>query len=113
MGTIKAKLKLLPNVIVLDKFIPTTKWCECGYMHEDINETIRTLECPKCHKIEDRDIHSAKNMLKIFNLVLNKNLVPRGAREVKLVDFRTAAEIAKDEEGKVQKVEARRYSVFS
>ena len=113
MGTIKAKLKALPNVVVLDKFIPTTKWCECGYIHKDIDETIRTLECPVCHRVEDRDVHAANNMLKMLNLVLQKNLVPRDAREVKLVDFRAAAGIAKDDEGKAQKVEARRCSVFS
>ena len=113
MGTIKAKLKALPNVVVLDKFIPTTKWCECGHIHEDIDETTRTLVCPKCHKVEDRDMHAACNMLKIYNLALQKNLVPRDAREVKLVDFRAAAGIAKDEEGKAQEVEARRCSVFS
>ena len=103
----------MPNVVILDKFIPTTKWCECGHIHEDIDESIRTLVCPKCHKVEDRDIHAANNMLKIYDLVLQNNLVPMDDREVKLVDFRAAAGIAKDEERKAQKDDARRYSVFS
>lgn len=31
LGRVKAKLKQLPNVVILDKFIPTTKFCyRCG-----------------------------------------------------------------------------------
>ena len=82
-------------------------------MHEDIDESVRTLVCPKCHKVEDRDIHAAKNMLKIYNLVLQNNLVPMDGREVKLVDFRSSTGIAKDEERKDQKNDTRRCSVFS
>lgn len=114
MGTVKAKLKQQLNVVVLDKFIPTTKWCSCGFINNIIEQSDRTLTCPKCGKVEDRDIHSAKNMVEIWDLVSKKNFVPVGCREVKLVDFRTAAGIGtKDAEQQVQENEARRYSVFS
>ena len=114
LGTIKSKLKQLENVVVLDKFIPTTKWCSCGYVNENFKLSDRTINCPKCRKVEDRDIHSAKNMIEIYDLVLSKNLVPAGCREVKLVDFRSAiGVVAKDDERQDQKVEARRCSVFS
>ena len=114
LGTIKSKLKQLENVVVLDKFIPTTKWCPCGYVNENLKLSDRIINCPKCGKVEDRDIHAAKNMIEIYDLVLSKNLVPAGCREVKLVDFRSAiGVVAKDDERQDQKVEARRCSVFS
>ena len=109
MSMIKSKLKMLDNVVVLDKWIPTTKWCPCWFVNEDITEHDRHLTCPNCGKAEDRDVHSAKNMLAIYDLVISRSIVPRGTREVKLVDFRAAtAVVAKDGERQVQKDEARR-----
>lgn len=90
MGHIKQKLKLLPQTIVLDKYIPTTKWCpNCGKKHS-IGLDERTYVC-ECGYHEDRDIHSAKNMLNIKNLVFkNKILVPTEYREVTLMEFKTS-----------------------
>ena len=114
LGKIKTKLKQLDNVVILDKFIPTTKWCSCGYINENLNLSDRTIKCPICGKVEDRDVHSAKNMIKIYDLVISKNLVPMDSREVKLADFRTSiGVVAKDNERQVQKDETRRCSVFS
>ena len=46
--------------------------CECGYH-------------------EDRDVHSAKNMLEIKNLVFKKqNFVPTEHREITLTEFTAA-----------------------
>lgn len=46
--------------------------CECGYQ-------------------EDRDIHSAKNMLAIKNIVFNtQKFVPTEHREVTLMEFKTS-----------------------
>ena len=114
LGTIKAKLKQLDNVVVLDKFIPTTKWCsKCNSVKNDLTQKDRIYIC-KCGHQEDRDVHAAKNMVEIYNLVISKNLVPKDIREVKLVDFRSAIRVdAKDVERQDQKVEARRCSVFS
>ena len=48
---------------------------------------IRTYVCD-CGYQEDRDIHSAKNMITIKNLVFSKlNLVPTEHREVKREEF--------------------------
>ena len=87
MGLIKSKLMKLDNVIILDKYIPTTKWCpKCGKKHS-IGLDERTYVC-NCGYQEDRDIHSAKNMLSIKNLVFSKlNLVPTEHREVKREEF--------------------------
>lgn len=90
MGRIKQKLKSLSQTIVLDKYIPTTKWCpKCGKKHS-IGLDERTYVC-ECGYHEDRDIHSAKNMLNIKNLVFkNKISVPTEYREVTLMEFKTA-----------------------
>ena len=52
----------------------------------------RTYVC-ECGYSEDRDIHSAKNMLAIKDLVFSShnNFVPPGQREVTLMEFKAAA----------------------
>ena len=50
----------------------------------------RIYEC-ECGYHEDRDVHSAKNMIAIKNLVFSKNqYVPTEHREVTLVEFKTS-----------------------
>ena len=90
MGLVKSKLKQIPQTIILDKWIPTTKWCpKCGHRH---NMTLdkRIYSC-QCGYREDRDIHSAKNMLAIKNLVFSiNNFVPTEHREITLMEFKTS-----------------------
>ena len=89
LGRIKAKLKALPQTVVLDRFIPTTKWCpHCGRGHEMTLDN-RRYAC-ECGYAEDRDVHSAKNMLAIKDLVFKNNLVPTEHREVTLTEFKAA-----------------------
>ena len=90
MGLVKTKLKQLPQTIVLDKWIPTTKWCpKCGRKH-NMSLDKRTYVC-ECGYQEDRDVHSAKNMLNIKNLVFSKNnFVPTEHREITLTEFKTS-----------------------
>ena len=86
MGLVKANLKRLPQTIVLDKWIPTTKWCpKCGKLH-DMPTDIRTYEC-ECGYREDRDIHSANNMIAIKDLILQTVSVPPEQRELTLTDW--------------------------
>ena len=75
MGLIKSKLMKLDNVIVLDKFIPTTKWCPCCHRINELNLNDRTYKC-ECGYLNDRDIHAAQNMLNIKNLVMDNLTVP-------------------------------------
>lgn len=50
----------------------------------------RTYSC-ECGYQEDRDVHSAMNMITIKNLVFSKlNLVPTEHREVTLMEFKTS-----------------------
>lgn len=108
MGLVKAKLKSLPQTIVLDRFIPTTKWCPNCHKKNEIDLDKRTYSC-ECGYSEDRDIHSAKNMLAIKSLIFKKyNFVPTEHREVTLMEFKTAIEKSTS-----QNDEVRRCQVFS
>ena len=116
MGLVKSKLQSCPNVVVLDRFIPTTKFCaHCGKKHDEMKLSDRTFKCD-CGVSQDRDIHAAQNMLKIFHLVddyfIEHKLLPSDRGKVKLAEFRTAIEGTKFPR-QVQNVEARRCQVFS
>lgn len=91
MGLIKSKLKQLPQTIILDKWIPTTKLCpKCQTINKHITLKDRIFKCG-CGYEFDRDVHSAKNMLVIKNLVFDKlNFIPTEHREVTLVEFKTS-----------------------
>ena len=93
LGLIKAKLKAFPQTIILDKWIPTTKWCpKCGRKH-NVNLNERTYAC-ECGYSEDRDIHSAKNMLEVYHLVKKSKSVPTEHREVTLMEFKASTQNA-------------------
>ena len=74
---------------MLDKFIPTTKWCPKCHKLNELSLDDRTYRC-ECGYELDRDIHAAQNMLNIKNLVEKNNLVPMEHREVKPAEFCTA-----------------------
>ena len=94
LGLIKAKLKALPQTVILDKWIPTTKWCpKCGRKH-NVSLDERTYVC-ECGYQEDRDVHSAKNMLFIKDLVCDRlSFVPTEHREVTLMEFKASTQDA-------------------
>ena len=85
MGLIKSKLMNLQQTVVLDKYIPTTKWCPKCHKLNELTLNDRTYVCD-CGYQEDRDIHAAKNMILINNLVKNNFTVPTEHREVKRED---------------------------
>ena len=58
MGLIKSKLMKLDNVIVLDKYIPTTKWCPNCHRINELSLNDRTYKC-ECGYEQDRDVHAA------------------------------------------------------
>ena len=64
LGTLKAKLAANPNVLVVDRFFPSTRMCPiCGHIHESITLSDRTFACPACGYTEDRDVKAAKTLL--------------------------------------------------
>ena len=79
MGLIKSKLIKLDNVIILDKYIPTTKWCPHCHKLNELSLNDRTYKC-ECGYELDRDIHAAQNMLNIKNLVEKNISVPTERR---------------------------------
>lgn len=71
LGRIKFKLMQSDNVIILDKWFPTTKYCfKCGNKVE-LKLTDRIFECPNCKTKEDRDIHAAKNIICFYLQYIN------------------------------------------
>lgn len=66
MGRVKAKLKLMPKTVVLDRSVPTTRLCtHCGMFHDEIKLWDRQFVCG-CGVNEDRDVHAAENMVWFF-----------------------------------------------
>lgn len=87
IGKLKAKLKHLDAACVLDKSVATTKTCiYCGNKYK-IKLEDRKYNCPYCHKIYDRDVGSAINMI-LFSI--EKELVPMEDRDFKLVEKQTS-----------------------
>ena len=87
MGRVKAKLIALPQTVVLDQWIPTTKLCpKCGSILNTITLEDRIYVCP-CGYSEDRDIHAANNMITIAKACFKDNLVPTEHREITLMEF--------------------------
>ena len=90
LGTIKSKLMTLPNVVVLDRFIPTTKLCpKCHSVKNDLTLADRTYIC-SCGYQEDRDVHAAKNTVEIAKSCFEDGFVPTEHREVTLMEFKTS-----------------------
>jgi putative transposase len=69
LGRIKSRLIQSDNVIVLDKWFPTTKHCfGCGNdINIELNE--RTFKCPICGLESDRDVHAANNMIEFYKRI--------------------------------------------
>ena len=67
LGRVKYKLKQRKDRVVwLDKWWPTTQYCnKCGEKTKlSLNE--RTFKCENCGYTDDRDIHAATNMIYFF-----------------------------------------------
>ena len=83
LGRVKSKLKTKSNVVILDKYIPTTKVCvECGCYHDNLNLSNRIFRCD-CGVEMDRDVHAAQNMVWFY-----ENSVGVGRTELKRVEMR-------------------------
>ena len=89
MGLMKAKLKALPQTVILDKWIPTTKLCPVCRRKHNMSLDKRTYVC-ECGYSEDRDIHSAKNMIYIAKSCFKNNIVPTEHREITLMEFKAS-----------------------
>ena len=71
LGRVKAKLIACDRTIVLDKWFPTTKYCNKCDAKVELGLEDRIFECPKCKTKEDRDIHAANNMIYFYLHIIN------------------------------------------
>ena len=71
LGRIKHKLSMCGRTVMLDKWFPTTKYCNKCRTKVELELKDRIFECPKCKTKEDRDIHAANNMI-YFYLIYDK-----------------------------------------
>lgn len=48
----------------IDRFYPSSKTCECGYVNKGLKLSDREWVCPECGKVNDRDLNAAENILR-------------------------------------------------
>lgn len=86
IGGIISDIKKLSATTIVDRFEPTTKVCPiCGTI-KDISLNDRIYECD-CGYVNDRDVHSANNILMFSYL---KNNIPMEHRNFKPVEILTS-----------------------
>ena len=64
LGRVKANLERSPRAIMLDRYLATTATCICGCKTKHEPDK-RTFVCSACGYSDDRDIHAAKNMVRL------------------------------------------------
>ena len=64
LGRVKAKLERSPRAVMLDRYLATTATCICGCKTKHEPDK-RIFACSACGYSEDRDIHAAKNMIRL------------------------------------------------
>lgn len=52
------------DFVKIDRFFPSSKLCQCGYLHQGLKLSERKWECPKCKVMVNRDENAAINILK-------------------------------------------------
>ena len=48
----------------IDRWYPSSKTCQCGYVYKELSLRERSWVCPKCGSHNDRDLNAAKNILR-------------------------------------------------
>ena len=48
----------------IDRFYPSSKMCECGYVKDDLTLADRQWVCPQCGAVHERDLNAARNILR-------------------------------------------------
>ena len=64
LGRVKTRLMSNPRVTVLGKHVATTATCICGVKTKHAPDK-RVFVCASCGYTDDRDIHAAKNMVRL------------------------------------------------
>lgn len=50
------------NLIIIDRFAPSSKLCTCGYKNTELKLSDREWTCPSCGQIHDRDLLASQNI---------------------------------------------------
>lgn len=77
LGRVKSKLKNLDNAVCLDRYLPTTQLCVCGKKNPHGLDK-RVYSCSSCGYEEDRDVHAARNMIRIGRFLQENNSTDLG-----------------------------------
>ena len=96
LGRVKANLKTFQNVFVLDRSLPTSKYCfDCFHKNENLKVWEREFVCPNCGCVSDRDIHAAQNMIAFYKLIHMVPMECRNPKRIKelLIDIEKRVEI--------------------
>ena len=62
LGHVSAKYGV--TVYKIDRWYPSSKTCQCGYIYKDLSLQERSWTCPECGSHNDRDLNAAKNILR-------------------------------------------------
>jgi putative transposase len=68
------------NVLVIGRYDPSTKTCQCGAINHNLTVRDRVWTCPTCGAVNDRDLNAANNIKK-WALHPRNQSVPQGMRE--------------------------------
>ena len=52
------------NLRKIDRFYPSSKTCECGFVNSNLSLKDREWVCPHCGRVNDRDLNAARNILR-------------------------------------------------
>ncbi|RIV21380.1 transposase [Fibrisoma montanum] len=76
------------NVLVIDRFAPSSKQCSCGHKNDALTLKDRVWTCVSCGTTHDRDQLAAKNIVRFafHPEIVVKTLVGRGAPELTPVE---------------------------
>ena len=88
LGRVKARLSANPRVTILDKHVATTATCICGVKTKHTPDK-RTFVCSSCGYSDDRDIHAAKNMVRLSGVC--DLILSTGRTELTPVELTTSA----------------------
>lgn len=92
LGRVKAKLSRSPRAVMLDRYLATTATCICGHETKHKPDK-RTFICKSCGYRDDRDIHAAKNMIRLGQSINapatehSRTLVDKHIRPVAPMDY--------------------------
>lgn len=68
----------------IDRFYPSSKTCECGYINKELKLSDRQWVCPECGTVNDRDLLAANNILRrgIYELESDSKSSKRTAKRL-------------------------------